>query len=206
MYFWLLAGIMTAAYAVFAHISSSLTQLGAWVVLLAAAPVLIVAVGYARASRWGVALFVLLCIGLGYLLWAWPSLSNPISWVYFLQHFVINTVFALVFGRTLAADQRPLVTTLASKVHPEMTPELLRYTRQVTIAWTCFFVVCVAISTGLFILASIEAWSVFVNLLSLPMIVLMFLLENEVRKRVLPPRDQLGIVDTVRAFRANFRS
>lgn len=128
------------------------------------------------------------------------------AWFSFLQNVGINTVLAVFFGRTLRAGRRPLVTTLAAAVHEEMSPQLLRYTRQVTVAWTLFFVACVVLSVLLFFAAPIEVWSWFANILALPLIGLMFLVEYEVRKRVLPKRDLLGLLATVRAVRANFRS
>jgi uncharacterized membrane protein len=127
------------------------------------------------------------------------------AWFSFLQNVGINTVLAFVFGRTLTGGRQPLVTRVAAMVHDEMSPELNRYTRQVTLAWTLFFIACALTSTGLFYLAPIEAWSMFANILSLPLIGLMFLVENEVRKRVLPKRDQVGLLGTVRAVRAKFR-
>ena len=75
----------------------------------------------------------------------------------------------------------------------------------VTLAWSLFFLSSALLSLLLFFLASIETWSLFANILSWPLIGVMFLGENEVRKRVLPPRDHVGLRATVRAFRANFR-
>ncbi|MBI5785141.1 MAG: hypothetical protein HZA64_06770 [Rhodocyclales bacterium] len=127
------------------------------------------------------------------------------AWFGFIQNVGINTALAFVFGRTLAAGRRPLVTKVAAMVHEEMSPALNRYTRQVTVAWTLFFTAYALVSAGLFFLAPVEAWSVFANILSLPLIAVMFLAENEVRKRTLPKHDQVGLVGTVRAVRAKFR-
>lgn len=128
------------------------------------------------------------------------------AWFGFLQSVGINAVLAFVFGRTLTGGRQPLVTRVAAMVHEEMSPELNRYTRQVTLAWTLFFIAVASTSAGLFFLAPIEAWSVFANILSLPLMGLMFLVENEVRKRTLPKRDQVGLIGTVRAIRARLRS
>jgi len=202
---WIIAGVLAIAYAVFAHYASAASEVGAWAILLAAAPMIIIGFGFARESRWGVFASVLAVSACGGLVWMWPSLNNPLSWLYFVQHFSINAVLALIFGRTLTGGRRPLVTMLATPVHEVMTPELIRYTRQVTAAWTLFFLACATVSALLFFFASVEAWSVFANILSLPLIALMFLVENLVRKRILPKRDQLGLRATVRALRANFR-
>jgi uncharacterized membrane protein len=127
------------------------------------------------------------------------------AWFGFIQSVGVNTALAFVFGRTLTGGRQPLVTKVAAMVHEEMSPEMIRYTRQVTTAWTLFFIACALVSTGLFFFAPIEAWSVFANILSLPLIGLMFLVENEVRKRTLPKRDQVGLLGTVRALRAKFK-
>ena len=127
------------------------------------------------------------------------------AWFGFILNVGINTALALVFGRSLTGGRKPLVTKVAAMVHEEMSPALNRYTRQVTAAWTLFFIGSASVSAGLFFFAPIEAWSVFANILSLPLIGTMFLVENEVRKRTLPKRDQVGLVGTVRAVRAKFR-
>lgn len=202
---WLIAAILAVGYALFAHYASATGDIGAWAILLAAAPILVIGLGFARDSRWGILLLLLALAGFGVLAWLWPTLPNPVAWLYFLQHFGVNSALALIFGRTLTAGRQPLITMLAAFVHEAMTPELTRYTRQVTIAWTVFFAACSTVSVMLFFFGPIEAWSVFANILSLPLIGLMFLAENEVRKRVLPKRDLVGLKATVRAFRDNFR-
>lgn len=127
------------------------------------------------------------------------------AWFGLIQSVGVNIALAVVFGRTLTGGRQPMVTKVAAMVHDEMSPEMIRYTRQVTTAWTLFFITCALVSAGLFFFAPIEAWSVFANILSLPLIGLMFLVENEVRKRTLPKRDQVGLLGTVRALRAKFK-
>lgn len=202
---WLFAGIVAFGYAVFAHYASAANDIGAWAILLAIAPMLVVGLGVARESRRGLAALLLALAGFGALVWLWPRLHNPVAWLYFLQHVGINSALALFFGRTLTGGHKPLITALAAVVHKVMTPELERYTRQVTIAWTLFFAASAGISAGLFFFGPVEAWSVFANILTVPLIALMFLVEYEVRKRVLPERDLVGLKATVHAFRDNFR-
>lgn len=203
---WLIGGALAIAYALFGHYASARPEeIGAWAILLAGAPILLVIFGLARASRGGL-LLGLLSIGvMGVLAWLWPTFHNPTVWLYFLQHFGINAALALMFGRTLLDGQRPLVTVVAAMAHDEMSPELLRYTRQVTVAWTLFFVGNALASTLLFFFAPIELWSLFANILSMPLVGAMFLIENEVRKRTLPKRDQVGLLGTIRAVSAKFR-
>jgi uncharacterized membrane protein len=202
---WLLGGVLVIAYAVFAHYASAVGDIGAWAIVLACAPMLIVGIGVASTRGHAILLGVVAVAVLGLMAWVWPSLNNPASWLYFLQHFGVNAALALVFGRTLVGGRRPLITMVAAMVHKEMSPALIRYTRQVTAAWTLFFFGSAVISAGLFFFAPIDAWSVFANILSVPLMGVMFLVENEVRKRTLPKSDQVGLVGTIRAVRANFR-
>jgi uncharacterized membrane protein len=203
---WLIGGALALAYVLFGHYAAARPEeIGAWAILLAGAPVLFAIFGLARESRQGLFVGVLTIAAMGLLAWLWPTLRNPTVWLYFAEHFGINAALALMFGRTLLQGHRPLVTVIAAMAHDEMSPELLRYTRQVTVAWTLFFVANALVSTVLFFLAPIEVWSVFANILSMPLVGAMFLVENEVRKRTLPKRDLVGLFTTVRAVSAKFR-
>jgi uncharacterized membrane protein len=205
----LLAGALTIAYAVFAHYASATPGIGPWAILLAAAPLAVVGFSFGKQrGGWlfmGLATVATLAAVVG-LIRIWPTLQHPVGWLYFVQHVSFNSVLAMIFGRSLLGEREPLVTVFARLIHEAMTPELLRYTRQVTLAWTLFFLISTLLSIVLFILAPIESWSVFANLLGLPSVAAMFVVENEVRKRILPKRDQVGIFAAVRAFRASMRS
>ena len=48
----------------------------------------------------------------------------------------------------------------------------------------------------------LAAWSVFANLLALPLIVLMFVVEHCFRHRILPPEERSSVADTFRGYRA----
>jgi uncharacterized membrane protein len=67
---------------------------------------------------------------------------------------------------------------------------MLSYTRKVTIAWSIFFAIQLAISIGLFCAAPLVWWSFFVNILDIPLVAAMFAAEYAIRLRVLqnPPR------------------
>jgi uncharacterized membrane protein len=201
-----LAGSLSIVYTVFAHYASATPGIGPWAILLAGAPLAIVGFSFARGNGRGVLLWLLAVAAIAGLAWAWPRLQNPVSWLYFVQHVSINAVLGLIFGRSLIRQRQPLCTVFARVIHEQMTPALLRYTRQVTLAWTLFFLASAVLSVLLFFFAPIETWSVFANVLSLPLVVAMFVVENQVRKHVLPIQDQVGILATVRAFRSTFRS
>lgn len=136
----------------------------------------------------------------------WQTLRSNVALLYYLQHVGINTALALLFGRSLLGPGEPLVTRLARVAHAgKVSNAQFRYTRLVTVAWTLFFASTVALSTALFFFASPNAWSIFANLLAVPLLFLMFLGEYLVRHRVLPPSDRTGIAETIRAYRQSVR-
>ena len=91
-----------------------------------------------------------------------------------VPHAAINLLLLWVFGRTLARGREPLVTQFARRVHGSLPPYIEAYTRRVTLAWCLFFAAQVAVSAMLFAAAPLDAWSLFVNVFSFPLIVLMF--------------------------------
>lgn len=205
----LLAGVLgggfVIAYAVVAHYTSATPGVGLWAIVLAGASLALVGYGFARDSRLGMAAWLLLLVAFAAFAWHLPDMANPVATLYFVQHVGLNAAFGLLFGRTLRAGREPLITSLARLIHTTMTPALQRYTRQVTLAWTLFFTVMGLLSVLLFFLAPIEAWSLFANILTMPLVIAMFVAEYAVRRQVLPPEDRVGLLASVRAFRAAMR-
>ena len=196
-------GGLAVAWAVFAH-RTSVGGASDFSTALAATPIVIVAAILLR--RLGSPLWIASggLAALSLLAWAWPQLRENVALLYYLEHVGTNLAFAVVFGRTLGAGHEPLITQLARFAHPEgLSPAKLHYTRQVTVAWTGFFVAMAAVSTGLFLLAPAAVWSVFANFLMLPLILAMFAVEHLCRHFVLPVEDRGSIADTIRAFRAS---
>lgn len=131
----------------------------------------------------------------------WHVFTEHLGWLYYLQHVGIYSLLALMFGRTLTAPRVPLCTQLAVFLHDEMTERVIRYTRQVTVAWTAYFLATAAISTLLFFFASFEAWSIFGNVLGAPLMATMFLVEYVIRCRILPPAERASLANTWRAWK-----
>ena len=176
-------------------------QLGA---LLSVAPLVIVAGVLAwRAPApgrwWWLSLLALSCAGLWLIR---PLMMRHFDLVYWLQHAGMYLVLGVLFGRTLLPGQEPLCTRFARVVHAplELSPRHAWYAGQVTVAWTVFFAAIVALSTGLFFAASLEVWSVFANFVTLPLVVLMFVVEYYIRSRMLPNVPPVHILDSVRVF------
>lgn len=101
--------------------------------------------------------------------------------IFGMPHLVTNLFLMWFFARTLKNNREPLVTMLARRAHGSLTPDLEIYTRHVTFAWSLFFALQIAGSIFLFLFASLETWSTFINILGTPLIVLMFLCEYTYR-------------------------
>ena len=140
-----------------------------------------------------------LAVGVGILLWrtmgASPALLYPVP---FLTVYVFLLWF---FGRTLKAERKPLVTLLAAHVHGEIPADIARYTRQVTWAWCIFFAAMALTSILLFVFEPLPIWSVFNNLLNLPLVVAMYLGEYAWRLHRFPDFPHASIATVFRAFR-----
>jgi uncharacterized membrane protein len=200
---WVAIAAGAIGYPVLAHYSaatSAATALPSLGVAVSLAPSLAILMWLTWRSPRRPAM-LLLCAVVGGLLWGfWGVLERNFSWVYFLQHAGTYVMLASVFGVTLARGRQPLCTRFAEVVHGSLMPEEVRYSRQVTLAWTLFLLAISLVSSALFFFASIEAWSVFANFLSFPLILLMFVVEYGIRLRKLPHQKKHSIMDGVLAY------
>lgn len=194
---------LAIAWAFLAHFGSTAESYPDFSAALASAPIAAIAVillWRVRNPLWiaGGGLAVL-----GLLAWSWPYLRQNVALLYFVQHLGINLALGTLFGRSLIGDRQALVSQFALLAHNgTISPAQKRYTRQVTVAWMAYFFLTAAVSVGLFWLAPPSAWSIFANLLTAPLLVLMFAIEHLVRNRILPPQDRSSIADTIRGYRA----
>lgn len=135
--------------------------------------------------------------------WAfWPQLRQSVSLLYYLQHLGTHLVLAVLFGRSLFGGGDALVTSMARFIYGNaLSARKQRYTRQVTLLWTVFFVLNALVSTGLFLWAPAAVWSVHANLLTGPLIGLVFLCEYMVRLRVLPAHERPSVAEVLQAYR-----
>lgn len=163
-------------------------------------PLAIALVAAARSAQraWVLPLWGLACAAL----WmARAPLADHFAWGLYVEHASFNLMMAYVFGRTLVAAREPLCTGFARVVHGTLTPRIARYSRQVTVAWTLFFVATAGVSTMLFAVAPIVAWSTFANYLSLPLVGVMFVAEYLCRRVALRGEPRSSLFDAVRAYR-----
>lgn len=194
---------LVVAWAWFAHQGSAGTGNPDFSVALAAAPVVILLV----ILLWRIGQAPVSALGglatLGLLAWAWPALRQNIALLYYIQHLGTNLALAALFGHTLFGRHEPLVTQFARMAHGGvLSLAQQRYSRRVTIAWSLFFLANAAVSSALFGLATPAAWSLFANVLSTPLVAVMFVVEHLCRNHFLPPEDRSSVADTIRGYRA----
>lgn len=127
-------------------------------------------------------------------------LAPYVHWLYYLQHVGMFLALGAVFGLSLRPGREALVTRLARLVGDPLDAGGLAYTRGVTLAWALFSAAVAVLSTLLFLFAPLPAWSVFANLLTLPLVCVMFAMEYAVRLRAHPELCQGGVLRSVRAF------
>lgn len=194
--------LLAIAWAVAAHLGSTGEGSPDFNTALGVAPLVAAAAMLIGRSR-HLALVVAGTLSLlGALALLWTTMRQNVAALYLLQHVGINLALASLFGRTLRGPGEALVTRLARLVYPQgISPRKIRYTRGVTLAWTLFFIANATLSALLYLFAPAAIWSVYANLLGLPLIASMFLGEHLWRMRVLPPEERPGVAEIVRAWR-----
>jgi uncharacterized membrane protein len=195
--------LFLVAYSVLSHYSNLNPQAHDLRTLLALAPML--TLGLILVWRWSGFLIALLAAAAAALLLRafWPLFAQNFPIVYLVQQVGFYFIMAFTFGRSLRKGRVPLCTQLADKVHGPLSALELRYTRRVTLAWVIFFLLNLAANFFLFEFAPLRVWSMFVNFCSLPLILLMFVAEYAVRRRVLPQIQRSGLIATLRVYFAD---
>jgi len=119
----------------------------------------------------------------------------------YLPSVAVDVLLAWLFGHTLASGHQPLISRVARLEHgADLDPETLRYTRSVTFAWFLFFAVCAVASLLLGVFASLRHWSLFANVLMLPMALALFLGEWAYRRRRFHEREHASPFATIAQF------
>jgi uncharacterized membrane protein len=120
-----------------------------------------------------------------------------------LPSITLNLVLAGVFAVTLRRGDTPLIVRIAELDSAALTPQFRRYLHALTRAWAVFFAAMAGLSFLLMLYAPFEWWSLFVNVLSWPLMGLMFLGEWLVRVvcfRKLPRHTPLYIANRILAY------
>jgi uncharacterized membrane protein len=121
---------------------------------------------------------------------------------YFVEHVGAMGMMGLTFGSTLwGGYDEALCSRIAAMVFAETPDEAhVKYTWQVTLAWTLFFVASGLTSIGLFFLGPLEWWAFFANVLTPILVGTLFVTEYLVRIRVVPGRPHMSVAATIQAY------
>jgi uncharacterized membrane protein len=126
-------------------------------------------------SAWVKGVAIATALGLAVL--ATRRATPALGLLYPLPSVLVYAGLLWMFARTLAPGREALITGLARQVRGTLPDELTAYTRQVTWAWCVFFAAMTLTSLLLFVFAPLRTWSLFVNVLGLPLIAAMFVAE-----------------------------
>ena len=186
-------------YAVAAHYSNSHRNAGLLGASLALAPLAAAALALVRRSSHPLRWLAPLAVGL-VAVFGWAFLQQHYPLVYLAQQCIAYGVVAMAFAVTLLPGRVPLCTRIAGVVQDPLPPAVVRYTRQVTLAWAAFLFVMTAALFIAYWVAPLPVWSMFSNMVAPALVLLMFAVEALVRRLVLEPQQRAGMVATVRAY------
>lgn len=117
-----------------------------------------------------------------------------------LSHAAAYLFLLWYFGRTLARGREPLVSRFARSVHGALDAPMELFTRNVTIAWCVFFATQLAVSALLLAFATVTTWSMFINLLNLPLVALMFVGQFAYRTIRFPDYPRVSLWQAIQVF------
>ncbi len=118
-----------------------------------------------------------------------------------VSHLAINSTLLAVFASTLLPGRTPLVVAMGRRLDPLFNDEIARYARTVTWAWCAFFVAQIGGSALLLAWGSAKGWSLFVNVLDMPLVATMFVAEDLVRRMRFPAHPHVSLPSLIRAVR-----
>lgn len=121
--------------------------------------------------------------------------------LYPLPSVLVYGFLLVLFGRTLVPGREPLITHLARCVHGSLPDEIVAYTRRLTWVWCGVFAAMAATSITLFACASLSTWSLFANVLNLPLVAAIFVAEYIYRVMRFPDFTHASFLAAFKAFR-----
>lgn len=121
-----------------------------------------------------------------------------------MSHATLNLFLLWFFGRTLLSGREPLISQISRRINGELKSEVVAYTRHVTIAWCIYFLLQVITSLSLYLFTPLAAWSFFINVLNLPLLILMFVVEKAYRTMRFPNHPKTSILKAIEVYSKDF--
>ncbi|WP_348740475.1 hypothetical protein [Pseudomonas rhodesiae] len=125
-------------------------------------------------SRWMAVAVIVFC-----LLLAWFDNPQLLRWYPSL----VSAFMLTLFGLSLKYGP-PIVERLARMTEPQLPPEAIVYTRQVTVVWSVFFLANGLLAAALTLWAPLSWWTLYNGLIAYGLMGLLFAVEWLVRQRV----------------------
>lgn len=199
-------GLLVLAYPFVSYEANASGRTGDLGLAFAFVPMLALLFGLSWSARpyvlWRT-VFVLTCFAL----WRYRlAFMAHYSWAFLLEDVGVLSLLCLLFARTLRASQTPLISRLSVLVHGGLTPLLAHYTRRVTQLWAALFGLMAIVSVALFLGAGPAVWAFYANVLTWPIMVIVFVGEYVVRRSVVPPEQCAGFTQVIVASRRYWRS
>lgn len=116
-------------------------------------------------------------------------------------HGIVYISLLTCFAMSLRPNREPVVTGFARRIRLTMPDKVVRYTRQVTIAWCAFFAAQIVLSAVLLLVAPAAVWFAFVNLLNMPLVAAMILAEFGCRRILFRHEPRTSLSETLSAMR-----
>lgn len=120
--------------------------------------------------------------------------------LYVLEHAGIHLALFATFARTLRPGRLSLIGQVAQRVHGTLSPDMIRYTGRVTLAWTIYFVVMAFTSVVVFSAGDWRTWSLLANAVTPLAIVVLYLGEYLLRYRLHPEFERATLAQAARAY------
>jgi len=124
---------------------------------------------------------------------------EDINRLYVLQHAGIHLALGVSFALTLRTPLS-LIGRIAQRVHP-LTPDMVAYTRRVTVSWVVYFFGMSALSVLVYVAAPWSDWSLLANVGTPVAMAALFIGEHLLRYRLHPEFERVTMMDAVRAYR-----
>ncbi|MDQ2928180.1 MAG: hypothetical protein M3R22_08440 [Pseudomonadota bacterium] len=196
----LMVGLGGAAYVLASHWLMTRAPASEWNAVVVVGPMLALLMLYAWQHRQRL-LGGAATIGLLALFWlGWRGSGVAPQTLYVTQHVAIHAALAAVFAVTLRPGREPLITALARRVHGRLTPDMVTYSRKVTLVWAIYFVAMGATSIALFVLAPFNLWATFANFGTPVSMTLLFIGEHVLRYRLHPEFERATLGAALRAY------
>jgi uncharacterized membrane protein len=128
------------------------------------------------------------------------ALMGPLAALSGLSHAALYSALLALFANTLRPPREDMVSGLARRVSGPPVQGMAAYTRWVTKAWCLFFAGQLGASALLLAFAPLAAWSLLVNVLDLPLVLLMFAAEYAYRLYRFRNHAHVSLATTIAAF------